>query len=200
MSVHSALIVVLCSLLAACGDRNSDAAGASAPQLRSTAFGKCVEDLRTGLTWELKSDASGLHDWRNTYTWFNPAEAHEDLDYRGIADGGNCSESRCDTADFVRAVNASRHCGFSDWRMPSRNELMSISDPARAGNPPTANLEYFPFMQAGEYWTGYDYSTQYESAWAWNFFYGHDRVDWKRSAKYARLVRGTANHLDKVRE
>jgi hypothetical protein len=55
-------------------------------------------------------------------------------------------------------------------------------------------------MQADEYWTGFDYSTQYQSAWAWNFFYGHDRVDWKKSPKFVLLVRGTANNLDKVKE
>jgi hypothetical protein len=97
-------------------------------------------------------------------------------------------------------VNVAGHCGYFDWRMPSRNELMSISDLSKADNPPTANLEYFPYMQADEYWTGFDYGTQYQSAWAWNFFYGHDRVDWKKSPKFVRLVRGTANDLDKVKE
>jgi hypothetical protein len=185
---------------AACGDAGQQAPSIHATKYRAVAAGACVEDTVTGLTWEVKADTEGLHAWRNTYTWFNPNEANNELDYRGVPDGGECSGSGCDISEFVRAVNAAGHCGYADWRMPSRNELMSISDLSRAGDPPTANLEYFPYMQADEYWTGFDYGTQYQSAWAWNFFYGHDRVDWKKSPKFVRLVRGTANELDEVKE
>jgi hypothetical protein len=187
-------------LLAACGDAGRQAPSVHATKYRVAEPGACVEDTSTGLVWEMKSDGGGLHDWRNTYSWFNPNEANRELDYRGTPDGGVCSNSQCDTWEFVRAVNAAGHCGYFDWRMPSRNELMSISDLSKAANPPTASLEYFPYMQADEYWTGFDYGMQYQSAWAWNFFYGHDRVDWKKSAKYVRLVRGTARNLDEVKE
>jgi hypothetical protein len=200
MSLRPVPVTVLCLLLASCGGTDSDLSDVHASKYRSTAAGRCVEDTATGLTWEVKTDATGLQDWRNTYTWFNPTEANRELDYRGVADGGSCTGSHCDTFDFVRAVNESAYCGFSDWRMPSRNELMSISDLSKAENPPTANLDYFPWMQPGEYWTGYDYAMQYQSAWAWNFFYGHDRVDWKHAAKYVLLVRGTSNDLDEVKE
>jgi len=187
-------------LLAACGEAARQQPSVHADKYRAVASGACVEDTVTALTWESKSDTAGLHDWRNTYTWFNPDEANDELDYRGLPDGGDCSGSACDIRAFVSAVNVAGHCGFFDWRMPSRNELMSISDLSRADNPPTANLEFFPYMQAAEYWTGFDYGMQYESAWAWNFFYGHDRVDWKKSPKYVRLVRGTAANLDEVKE
>ncbi len=33
-----------------------------------TASGDCTLDKFTGLTWEVKSDEPGLHDWRNTYS------------------------------------------------------------------------------------------------------------------------------------
>ena len=187
-------------LLAACGGAERQEAPVHATNYRAVDSGACVEDTVTGLTWELKSDAAGLHDWRNTYTWFNPDEPNNEVDYRGTPDGGACSASDCDIWEFVRAVNVAGHCGYFDWRMPSRNELMSISDLSKADNPPTANLEYFPYMQADEYWTGFDYGMQYQSAWGWNFFYGHDRVDWKKSPKFVRLVRGTAGDLDKVKE
>lgn len=187
-------------MLAACGDADRQEVSVHATKYRAAESGACVEDTVTGLVWEAKSATAGLHDWRNTYTWFNPDEANNELDYRGMPDGGNCHDSACDTWEFVRAVNVAGHCGQFDWRMPTRNELMSISDLSKADNPPTANLEYFPHMQADEYWTGFDYSTQYQSAWAWNFFYGHDRVDWKKSPKFVLLVRGTANNLDKVKE
>jgi len=200
MSTRAIPLAVLLLCSAGCGNTDGDSAAPPAESYRRLAGSGCVEDLRTGLTWEVKSDAPGLHDWRNTYSWYDPGETHGELDYRGVADGGRCAASRCDTSNFVEAVNAAGHCGFSDWRMPSRDELMSISDPGKGRSPPTANLDYFPFTQPEEYWTGNDYGTQYQSAWAWNFFYGHDRVDWKRAPKFVRLVRGAGRNLDRVKE
>ncbi len=193
-------LTLLTMSLAACGDTGQQGPSLHATKYRVAEPGACVEDTVTGLMWEVKTESRGLHDWRNTYSWWNPDEAANELDYRGTPDGGQCSASACDTWAFVQAVNAAGHCGYSDWRMPSRDELMSISDFSKANDPPTANLEYFPYMQADEYWTGFDYGTQYQSAWAWNFFYGHDRVDWKQSPKFVRLVRGTAENLEKVKE
>jgi len=160
----------------------------------------CVVDTLTGLTWELKSAEPGLHAAENTYTWFDPDEAHGELDYRGTEDGGSCSASACDTWHFALAVNDSGYCGFADWRMPLKNELLSISDLSRLRTPPTINTRMFPNTRSAEYWSGNDYSFQYDSAWAWNFELGHDRVDWKRSAKFVRLVRGTAGALPEVKE
>lgn len=198
--MRTALSISLCLLLAACGGAEPEGPSVDAAKYLTLESGACVEDTVTGLLWEVKTDAAGLHNWRNTYTWFNPTEKYKELDYRGVPDGGECSGSQCDTWEFFHAVNETGHCGFHDWRLPSRNELMSISDLRKADQPPTADLEYFPHMQADEYWTGFDYATQYQSAWAWNFFYGHDRVDWKKSAKFVRLVRGTASNLIKVKE
>ena len=55
-------------------------------------------------------------------------------------------------------------------------------------------------LQIAEYWSANDYSFQWDAAWAWSFEYGHDRVDWKSSPKFVRLVRGTAENLEKVKE
>ena len=162
--------------------------------------GRCVEDTISGLIWEMKTDNPGLHHWQNQYSWFNPNENNDELDYRGLEDGGECADSACDTWNFVLAVNSRGLCGFRDWRMPTRNELFSISDQRQVNNPPTVNLGFFPFTQADEYWTGFDYAMQYESAWAWSFVHGHDRVDWKKSPKYVRLVRGQAAELQDVKE
>jgi uncharacterized protein DUF1566 len=161
----------------------------------------CVKDTRSMLTWELKSDQSGLHDWRNTYSWFNPSQSHNEIDYRGTRDGGSCAGSECDTWSLVAAANNEAMCGFTDWRMPSKDELYSISDVRKAKTPPTVtDIQYFPYTQSSEYWSANDYSFQPDSAWAWNFLYGHDRVDWKKSPKFVRLVRGEAIDLQEVKE
>lgn len=160
----------------------------------------CTRDARTGLVWERKADVEGLHDWRNTYSWFDPEEPHHELDYRGTQDNGTCDHGRCDTWNFVQAVNEEGLCGYNDWRIPSRDEMLSISDLRKAKSPPTVDTDFFPLTKSAEYWTANDYSFQPDSAWSWNFKYGHDRVDWKKSPKYVRLVRGAATDLMQVKE
>jgi len=161
----------------------------------------CALDQYTGLTWEVKSGSPGLHDWRNTYSWYNPRESHGgELDYRGKQNGGECSDSDCDTEAFAAAVNEAGYCSFTDWRVPTRNELASISDLRKTETPPTTNMEFFPHAQVGEYWSGNDYSFQWNAAWLWNFEYGHDRVEWKASPRYVRLVRGEAQALEQVKD
>lgn len=162
----------------------------------------CVQDQFIGLVWELKSDLPGLRDWRNTYSWYSPEESFDgELDYRGEKNAGNCSGSGCDTTAYVDAVNAISYCGHSDWRMPSRDELGSISDPRKMDNPPTINLDFFPYTQPEEYWSANDYQFQYNAAWRWNFKFGHDRVEWKKTPGRLRLVRGQqVARLPKVKE
>lgn len=160
----------------------------------------CVLDGQTGLYWEVKSAAAGLHNWHNTYTWFDRQESNDELDYRGTEDGGQCEGSPCDTWNYVQAVNEFGYCGFFDWRMPSRDELFSISDARRRANPPTMNIDYFTHAQAAEYWSANDYSFQYDAAWCWDFESGLDRVDWKAAPKFVRLVRGKPSELTPVKE
>lgn len=194
------LLLLDLALLAACGADTSHITALSDDRYDVRDNGDCVRDTVTGLVWERKEDEPGLRNWRSTYTWFDPNEAHHELDYRGTENGGACEDSVCDTWHYVEAVNAVGLCGHDDWRLPVRDELLSISDLSRAATPPTANPFAFPFMQAAEYWSANDYSFQPDSAWAWNFLYGHDRVDWKKSPKYLRLVRGQAADLAAVRE
>jgi hypothetical protein len=206
------LALPLLALLASCGGeagpgpeihdtkyRAVDSAGNTLEP--SIAPGVCTLDEFTGLTWEVKTDDGGLRDRRHTYTWFDPDEAHGgELDYRGVPGGGNCAGSACDTAAYVAAVNAEALCGHRDWRLPGRDELGSISDPRRTASPPTINTRHFPHTQAGEYWSGNDYQFQYDAAWVWNFENGMDRVEWKRSPRFVRLVRGEPRQVARVKD
>ena len=198
-----ALISVLTILsLAACSqDSGDESASAQGKFSRLTANGEtCVSDRETGLLWAGKTDAAGLHDYRNTYSWYDPNEVNGELDYRGTENGGECAGSTCDTWHYIRTVNEAGYCGHADWRMPGKDELFSISDLLRADNPPTIDTEFFPYSQIAEYWSGNDYSFQWDAAWAWNFQFGHDRVDWKKVPKYVRLVRGSGENLPEVKE
>lgn len=195
-----ALIPIVALVLASCGT-------AEVPNPHDTKYSsvdvdgdRCILDNVTGLTWEVKSTDTGLHNRDNTYSWFDPDEAVGELDYRGVENGGTCDGSDCDTWHFVAAINLTNYCGHNDWRMPSKDELFSISDKTRVDSPPTVNHKVFPNTRSAEYWSGNDYSFQYDAAWGWNFELGHDRVDWKRTPKPVRLVRGTATQLEAVKE
>jgi len=61
-------------------------------------------------------------------------------------------------------------------------------------------MEFFPHTQLEEYWSGNDYSFQYNSAWRWSYKFGHDRVDWKINPGYLRLVRGEATLLVRIKD
>lgn len=188
--------------LAACGQDSGDPQFSHDTKYSSVSVGNdaCVFDNQTGLLWQVKTDIAGLHDFRNTYSWHNPNEANGELDYRGVEDGGQCAGSRCDTWHYVLAVNEAGYCGYDDWRLPGKDELFSVSDLRRAENPPTMNTAFFVHAQPAEYWSGNDYSFQWDAAWAWNFEHGHDRVDWKKTPKLVRLVRGSASRLPEVKE
>ena len=194
--------VLVLTLLTACGqDESGDATPTKSRfSLVSVADETCILDSSTGLLWAGKTDVAGLHDYRNTYTWYDPDEANGELDYRGTEDGGECTGSSCDTWHYARAVNEAGYCGHTDWRLPGKDELFSISDLRLAATPPTIDTEYFSFSQIAEYWSANDYSFQWDASWAWNFQFGHDRVDWKRTAKYVRLVRGSGDNLPEVKE
>lgn len=187
-------------LLGACGGDTSGLPPLTDERYELVNAEACVLDKSTGLMWERKLDDSGLRNWRNTYSWYDPSAAHTEIDYRGIENAGSCVGGACDTWHFAQSVNASGLCGHDDWRVPTRDELYSISDLSKSKSPPTANMFAFPLMQAAEYWSENDYSFEPKSAWTWNFQFGHDRVDWKKEAKFVRLVRGTATDLTQVKE
>jgi hypothetical protein len=191
-----------CLFLASCSQNPDDIANPHDTKYSAIRSGSdtCVLDTATQLTWQTKTSQPGLHNAMNTYSWFDPTETNGELDFRGLEDGGDCDGSSCDTWDYVRAVNEAGYCGHNDWRMPIKDELFSVSDLRRAENPPTMNTAFFPHTQSAEYWSGNDYSFQYNTAWAWSFEYGHDRVDWKKEPKFVRLVRGTAGELEEVKE
>jgi hypothetical protein len=197
-------------LLTACGpsgpgpdihDSKYVGLGADGIQLEAGETGPCVLDQFTGLVWEVKTTTPGINNRENTYSWFNPDEdASGELDFRGKADAGQCSGSACDTHDLVRAMNETGYCGFDDWRAPTRDELGSISDPRKSSKPPSINTVYFPNTQPGEYWSANDYQFHWNSAWLWSFLNGMDRVEWKYSPRFVRMVRGEAVHIERIED
>jgi hypothetical protein len=87
--------------------------------------------------------------------------------------------------DYVDNLNSGGYLGYTDWRLPTRNELQSLVDYSRHGLPTT-----FPNTVASSYWSstavaGY---TDY----AWYVFFGNGYVYYgdKSYYYYVRAVRG----------
>jgi hypothetical protein len=64
---------------------------------------------------------------------------------------GNVSNSRLDYADTETACKALTVAGFSDWRIPTRDELLAIVDQDRYD--PAINTDFFRDTKSNWYWT-----------------------------------------------
>lgn len=84
----------------------------------------CNMDNVTGLTWERKLFAnSSLHGLGllddNTYSYRWGGVSHQ---------GSNYGTYHSDWDEIITASNNDNYCGHSDWRIPTKQELMDILD------------------------------------------------------------------------
>ncbi len=107
----------------------------------------CTRDNVSGLLWEVKTKDGGLRDVYNTYSWYNPNPATNG-GFTGFQNNGNCTGGiACDTLSYVNAINAKKLCGKTNWRLPTVEELLSLTDYSRTK---TINPTYFPNTEP--YW------------------------------------------------
>jgi hypothetical protein len=79
--------------------------------------------------------------------------------------------------------------GYSDWRLPNRNELQSIVDYSRYN--PAIDTTYFPGTVAENYWSSTTDANDTRYAWVVRFSYGYVISFYgKGFAYYVRAVRG----------
>jgi hypothetical protein len=115
----------------------------------------CVEDKKTGLLWEVKSQNENIQFAGSRFSWR--------VGDKGVAKGGACARDHaglpwveydsCDTQDLVHYLNEAKLCGSSDWRLPSSSELRSIM--FRHGFPGERQMLFslFPRIVFAPYWT-----------------------------------------------
>jgi len=149
----------------------------------------CVKDATTDLVWEVKTHDQGLQDANNFYSWYRPRTTHQ-VD-GGLKDGGKCRGGiSCDTQSYIDAVNRKRVCGFSDWRLPTRNELMSLVRGGDGDQKTMIDTQYFPSTPGDWYWTADTDLGDSNHAWYVLFYNGRTMKAAKAQAKRVRLVRG----------
>ena len=153
-----------------------------------------VRDNVTGLIWEVKENKDGVkdygnpHDAYNTYTWYDSNPETNGGDAGTPGDG-------TDTEDFLNALNSLNFGGFSDWRLPDREELRSVVDYGRYN--PAIDTNYFPNTMSSDllpmgdacYWSSTTHAYSTSSAWRVNFYRGAASSDWKSYSYYVRAIR-----------
>jgi hypothetical protein len=148
----------------------------------------CVQSKKSGLIWEVKSAEQGLRYSQNTYTWYHP-DSKVNQGNPGVLNGGKCTGSGCDIYAFTQAVNNSNLCGFNDWRLPTRDELLTLVDTKATYPRPTIDIDAFPNAINSYYWTSTVNNFDPSMAWFVYFGSGYDYYEYKSFASHVRLVR-----------
>ena len=144
----------------------------------------CVLDNKSSLVWEVKSENEGIQYALNTYTWFDGVSGRENGTY-----SKNCYWGKsCNTQSYIEDINEAELCTYSDWRLPTRDELRSIVD-YYGDSDILIDLLLFPNTQMDTYWTSMSAKDNPSLAYEIPFFFGGSVVRDKTIDTFVRLVR-----------
>ncbi len=144
----------------------------------------CVLDQKTSLVWEVKGETEGLQYTMNTYTWFDGDTGRKNNMY-----SKNCFWGEgCNTQSYIDDINEAQLCTYSNWRLPTRDELKTIIN-YYADDDILIDLDFFPNTQMGTYWTSMTAKDNPSLAYEIPFFFGGSIVREKFLDTYIRLVR-----------
>ena len=135
----------------------------------SYASSECVKDKLSGLVWEGKT-TTGERASSNSYS--------------------NYGDSRFgDASTYVTAVNAAKLCGYSNWRLPTRDELQALVDYSVVSPNATIDATWFPNTVAASYWSASSYLGSSAKAWSVSFANGSVSNSARSGKLQLRLVR-----------
>jgi hypothetical protein len=83
--------------------------------------------------------------------------------------------------------------GFSDWRLPTIQELSTLVDCGITAPGPAISMEYFPDTQPSFYWSSTAGLFGLFNAWRVNLMNGYVSYNRKAGKHYVRAVRGAAS-------
>lgn len=180
----SCMILGMFSAFAVAGFTKLDGKGHPVPDTDPTWM--MVKDNTSGLIWEIKQNMDGVsnyddpNDADNTYTWY---DGNPDTNGGLTGSPGN----GMNTETCIRSLNRMQFCGFSDWRLPTIQELANLADTRRQN--PSIDTTYFPNTVSSWYWSSSTSVNYPYHAWGVGFRYGHDSYNYKYFHGYVRAVR-----------
>lgn len=127
----------------------------------------CVQDNLTGLMWEGKP-TTGARANTKVYSNYDSTTALQKHTLFGrIAPSQLEIDASSNTVGFKNTVNGSNLCGYSDWRIPTAEELHTIVDYGfqSGGNRPAIDTNWFPNTIGTMYWTSSADAGMSTSAW-----------------------------------
>lgn len=123
-----------------------------------------VRDNERGLIWEIKNrDRDSAHFYAQRFAW-------EDLQ-----------------EGFIDPLNEGTFGGFSDWRLPTAEELSTLMIPST--RVPMVDIDLFPYTRPDSYWTGLFRTDTPDYACHVDFYLGNVHYSPKSQKNYARAVR-----------
>uniref|UniRef100_A0A6M3IX74 Lcl C-terminal domain-containing protein n=1 Tax=viral metagenome TaxID=1070528 RepID=A0A6M3IX74_9ZZZZ len=123
-----------------------------------------VRNNVTRLIWEVKTHDGSIHDIDNKYNWNNARDV------------------------FITELNATQFGGFTDWRLPTDDELWNLRDSSKYD--PAIDTNYFLNTLSSYYWSSTTHAYSTHGAWCVSFYYGNVNVSSKSNSYYVRAVRG----------
>ena len=113
----------------------------------------CVKDNVTGLTWEGKT-VTGSRAGVNRYTNYDNTSERQHFN-GGLYVNATLEQINAETnsVGYKNFVNSIALCGYTDWRLPSAEELQGIVDYGVGTPGPTIDINWFPNTVGETYWS-----------------------------------------------
>ena len=127
---------------------------------------ECVKENSTGLVWEGKTNNGGARPANDTFTNFDSTTSAQKPSTPSSSTYVNPTQAEIDASTnsigYKNSVNASALCGYTDWRLPTKEELQGIL--ASSGSP-RIDTTWFPNTQGWIHWTSSPYMGSSSNTW-----------------------------------
>ena len=133
---------------------------------------ECVRDNVTGLIWQGQTPSDTGLRANNAYK-----TNFDNLTEQQIATNGlnylvpvqADIDASTNSLGYKNAINNANLCGFSNWRLPSKSELLGI---VKSTSFPTIDADWFVNATSANYWTSTAYDGITYVAWTVSFYDG----------------------------
>lgn len=132
-------------------------------------------DMNTGLVWEIKTADGSIHEDDNTFTWTDSSD-------------GDYTNPDGTAFDFIDELNTTAFAGYTDWRLPTAKELISLMDYSTHG--PSVHPSFPGEVTTYYYWSSTDEVDPVYYAWCADFRSGGTGELYKTTSMRVRAVRG----------